>query len=65
MWYDEENEKEVPGMEVTLPQMLEAREKRAERQKALIREFGKPIVCFKLTTFCFSRNFGVFIRIVL
>lgn len=35
-------------MEVTLPQMLEAREKRAERQKALIREFGKPIVCFTM-----------------
>ena len=35
-------------MEVTLAQMLEAREIRVRRQQALIREFGKPIVCFTM-----------------
>lgn len=35
-------------MEVTLAQMLEARERRAFRQFQLIREFGKPIVSFSM-----------------
>lgn len=35
-------------MEVTLAQMLEARENRVRRQKELIREFGKPIICFTM-----------------
>lgn len=35
-------------MEVTLTQMLEARERRASRQIQLIREFGKPIISFSM-----------------
>ena len=35
-------------MEVTLAQMLEARENRVRRQRALIREFQKPIICFTM-----------------
>lgn len=35
-------------MEVTLAQMLEAREARAFRQIQLIREFGKPIISFSM-----------------
>ena len=35
-------------MEVTLAQMLEAREQRAFRQIQLIREFGKPIISFSM-----------------
>ena len=35
-------------MEVCLAQMLEARENRVRRQRALIREFGKPIICFTM-----------------
>lgn len=35
-------------MEVTLAQMLEAREKRASRQMQLLREFGKPIISFSM-----------------
>lgn len=35
-------------MEVTLAQMLEAREQRAFRQIQLIREFGRPIVSFSM-----------------
>lgn len=34
--------------EVTLQQMLEAREERAWRQQALLREFQKPLVCFTM-----------------
>lgn len=34
--------------EVTLIQMLEAREKRVWEQQRLIREYGKPIVCFTM-----------------
>ena len=35
-------------MEVTLTQMLDAREKRAFRQNQLLRAFGKPIVSFSM-----------------
>ena len=35
-------------MEVTLTQMLEAREQRAFRQSQLIRDWNKPIVCFSM-----------------
>lgn len=34
--------------EVTLPQMLEARERRAARQQELLRAYGKPMVCFTM-----------------
>ena len=35
-------------MEVTLMEMLEAREKRALRQQALLREFGRTLICFTM-----------------
>lgn len=35
-------------MEVTLPEMLEARERRAARQKALLRAYGKTMICFTM-----------------
>lgn len=35
-------------MEVTLMEMLEAREKRAVRQRLLLSEYGKTIVCFTM-----------------
>ncbi|MGN0999612.1 MAG: triphosphoribosyl-dephospho-CoA synthase CitG [Faecousia sp.] len=35
-------------MEVTLMQMLEAREKRAMRQQTLLRDYGKTMVCFTM-----------------
>ena len=35
-------------MEVTLFQMLQAREERAERQRKLLGQFGKPLVCFTM-----------------
>lgn len=34
--------------EVTLQQMLDARERRAQRQRQLLAEFQKPLVCFTL-----------------
>ena len=34
--------------EVTLLQMLDARERRAERQTQLLRQFGRPLVCFTM-----------------
>ena len=35
-------------MEVTLPEMLEARERRAARQQALLQRYGKTMVCFTM-----------------
>lgn len=35
-------------MEVTLLQVLEARERRAEKQKSLLTQFGKPLICFTM-----------------
>ena len=35
-------------MEVTLPQMLEARERRAALQQELLRAHGLPLVCFTM-----------------
>ena len=35
-------------MEVTLPEMLEARERRAARQQTLLRTYGKAMVCFTM-----------------
>ena len=35
-------------MEVTLPEMLEARERRAARQQALLRAYGKTMICFTM-----------------
>ena len=35
-------------MEVTLLEMLEARERRALRQQALLNQYGKTMVCFTM-----------------
>lgn len=35
-------------MEVTLQQILDAREHRASRQQALLQEYGKPLICFTM-----------------
>lgn len=35
-------------MEVSLSQILAARERRVQRQKQLLAEFGKPVVCFTM-----------------
>lgn len=35
-------------MEVTLLEMLEAREKRATRQRELLGVFGKTMICFTM-----------------
>ena len=35
-------------MEVTLPQMLLAREQRVQRQQALLATFPHPLICFTL-----------------
>lgn len=35
-------------MEVTLMEMLEAREKRAQRQQALLAEYGRTLICFTM-----------------
>lgn len=38
----------MTGKEVTLPEILDLREKRADAQKHLLRTYGKPIVCFTM-----------------
>lgn len=35
-------------MEITLQQILDAREQRAARQKALLAQYGKPLICFTM-----------------
>ncbi len=35
-------------MEVTLQQILDARERRADRQKALLSQYGLPLICFTM-----------------
>ena len=35
-------------MEVTLPEMLDARERRAIRQQTLLKEYGKTMICFTM-----------------
>ena len=35
-------------MEVTLQQILDAREQRAARQKTLLAQYGKPLICFTM-----------------
>jgi len=35
-------------MEATLQQILDAREQRAARQKALLAQYGKPLICFTM-----------------
>ena len=35
-------------MEVTLLEMLEARERRAARQQVLLQDYGKTMVCFTM-----------------
>jgi len=35
-------------MEVTLPQILDARERRAARQRELLEQFQKPLICFTM-----------------
>ena len=35
-------------MEPTLLEILDAREKRASRQKALLRQYEKPLLCFTM-----------------
>ena len=35
-------------MEVSLRQILEARERRVQRQNRLLEEYGKPLICFTM-----------------
>ena len=35
-------------MEATLQQILDAREARAQKQQLLLRQYGKPLVCFTM-----------------